>query len=100
MLDMWALPVPLLATLASGLRDDSRIKMRMAGVKHIPAVFVLPQIRDQIACVFAKKGEKPRLLTEIMTRAEKKETRAARTFRSGADFDKAWKAAVRSLNNG
>ena len=30
-LDMTALPVPLLATLAAGLRGDSRIKMKMAG---------------------------------------------------------------------
>ena len=30
-LDMTALPVPLLATLAAGLRGDSRIRMAMAG---------------------------------------------------------------------
>lgn len=30
-MDMTALPVPLLATLAAGLRGDSRIKMKMAG---------------------------------------------------------------------
>lgn len=29
--DYRALPVPLLATLASGLREDSRIKMRLSG---------------------------------------------------------------------
>lgn len=30
-MDMTALPVPLLATLAAGLRGDSRIRMAMAG---------------------------------------------------------------------
>ena len=30
-LDLTALPVPLLATLAAGLRGDSRIRMRMEG---------------------------------------------------------------------
>lgn len=30
-LDMTALPVPLLATLAAGLRGDARIRMAMAG---------------------------------------------------------------------
>lgn len=30
-LDMTALPVPLLATLAAGLRGDSRIRLAMAG---------------------------------------------------------------------
>lgn len=30
-LDMTAIPVPLLATLAAGLRGDSRIRMAMAG---------------------------------------------------------------------
>ena len=67
--DRWALPVTLLATLAAGLRDNSRIMMKRAGLTYIPPEFVLPQIRDQLAVIFrdGKQDQEPLLLMDIMT---------------------------------
>lgn len=87
-LDMWALPVPVLAALASGLRDNSRIKMKIAKLRHIPLEFVLPKIYDQLAVIFSEKGKKPRLLTDVMTmkKGHKKRDRTA-GFRTVEDFE-------------
>lgn len=98
-LDMWALPVPLLATLASGLRDHSRIKMKMAGLRYIPLEFVLPQIRDHLVQIFAEKGKKPELLTDLMLRKEKKREKN-RAFGSGSEFTRTWNRMLRGVNHG
>lgn len=93
--DIWALPVETLAVLASGLRDNSRIKMYLAGVKHIPAEFILPHIADNLALIgygFTKdakyKRNMPKMFTDIMRQEEK--PKDIKTFESGADFDAAW----------
>lgn len=93
--DIWALPVETLAVLASGLRDNSRIKMYMAGLKHIPAEFILPHIADTLALLcysFSKdakyKRNMPKRFTDIMR--GKEESKDIKAFASGADFDAAW----------
>lgn len=77
-LDYRALPVPLLATLCSGLRDDSRIKMRLAGINEISNEVILINIADTIKLIrhqlFGIK-EQPVLLSEIAT--QKRKERAA-----------------------
>lgn len=47
-MDYKALPVRQRAVLASGLRDNSRIKMKMAGMTEIPVETVVPQIADSL----------------------------------------------------
>ena len=69
-LDIWALPVELLAVLASGLRDNSRIKMKLAGYKYLAPEFMLPQIVDILVAMAVDKENRPKPLTEIMTTAE------------------------------
>lgn len=44
--DYKRVPVPLLGTLAAGLRDDSRIKMKMSGVKGGTDTLLLAHIFD------------------------------------------------------
>lgn len=44
-----ALPVPLLATLSSGLRDTSRIKMRMGGIRATTDTLLLAAAVDKLA---------------------------------------------------
>ena len=72
-LDIWALPVELLAVLASGLRDNSRIRMKLAGYRYMATEFMLPQIVDILMALAVDKENRPTPLTEIMTNADKKE---------------------------
>jgi len=48
-LDYKALPVPLLAALASGLRDNSRIKMKMNGQQITVDTMLLAAVVDYLA---------------------------------------------------
>lgn len=96
-LDMWALPVPLLAVLASGLREDSRIIMKMGGITYIPAYISAAKAADELAMLMysftedAQKGKnRPDLLSDHMV--EQKETKKKyEGYDSGEDFLAAWK---------
>lgn len=50
--DVRALPVKMLATLACGLRDDSRIKLKITGATHYPPFVLLMRIHDVLTDVF------------------------------------------------
>lgn len=69
--DYRALPVMTLAALASGLRPDSRIKMKMANIKETSSEVLLIQIFDLLQMMryqwFAtKKDPPPKLLSDIL----------------------------------
>lgn len=92
-LDYKALPVDLLAVLASGLRDNSRIKMKIAGFNYIPPEIVLPQIADHLMVIRKILGndkKKPKYMSDILFERTRK-AEPPKRFNSGADFDKAWK---------
>jgi hypothetical protein len=84
--DFHALPVLTLAALSVGLRDDSRIKMKMAGINYIPPVVILASISDNLAALryslTAKKGDpKPKLFGELMTKQiERKPARKTEAY--------------------
>lgn len=46
--DLRALPVPMLATLAAGLRDDSRIKIKLSGARAATDTLLLASIADAL----------------------------------------------------
>lgn len=48
-LDYRALPLPLLATLAAGLRDNSRIKSKMLDLKLQPDTMLLAAMVDRLS---------------------------------------------------
>ena len=67
--DMRELPVKTLAALSFGLREDSRIKLKMAGMTYIPPMFLLASICDNITMLrynlLAQEGDKlPTLFTD------------------------------------
>lgn len=71
--DYRALPVMTLAVLCCGLRDNSRIKMKMAGVTYIAPEFMLARCADALTLVLhyltAKKGDDaPSLFGDLMTK--------------------------------
>lgn len=92
-LDMWALPVPLLATLASGLREDSRVMTKMGGISYIPAYLSAAKAADELAMLMysftedAQKGRnRPDLFSDIMVKKEE----SKEGYDSGEDFLSAW----------
>lgn len=56
-LDYRALPVSLLATLAVGLRADSRIKMRLSGMKASRTELLLAATVDRLSMLLWSKTE-------------------------------------------
>lgn len=48
-MDYRALPVPILATLAAGLRDNSRIKMRLTGTRVPVQELLLAIVADKLS---------------------------------------------------
>ena len=94
-LDYRALPVKQRAVLASGLRENSRIKMKLAGLSYIPAEFSSIRAADYLGrifyCLAAKENsEPPELLSDIMAGRVKEKPQS---FSSGAEYE-AWRARI------
>lgn len=90
-MDYRALPVSTLAVLASGLRDNSRIKMQIAGMRHVPIETLAAHCVDTLALILyvigAQKGaEKPKSMLDIMRGIEEPK-KDIKGFLSGADFE-------------
>lgn len=93
--DLEGLPVKLLATLVSGLREDSRYKLKRNGILPMAEHVLLARIADELSVLRYSlagcKGKKPELLTDLLFGKEedhkKKET--ARVYKSREDFMRA-----------
>lgn len=102
--DYKSLPARLVATLAAGLRDNSRIKMKMAGVPCSNETLLLAMAVDRLSLLFWAKtedGQKNRnrpesLYMRILGLNEKPENNVV-AFASGSDFET---ARQRILNGG
>ena len=97
-LDIWALPVDLLAVLASGLRDNSRIKMKIAGMKYIPLETVLPQVADRLTLIWRSlvgEHEATPMFTDIMLEKHKPKKKAV-----GFSTPEAYEAEFRRIAGG
>ena len=95
-LDIWALSVELLAVLASGLRDNSRIKMKIAGMRYIPLETVLPQVADRLMLIYCSMvgiKELPPMITDIMVAEKRKKQEVG--FDTPEDFKSAWEQIAR-----
>jgi hypothetical protein len=94
--DMYSHPVELISTLAMGLRNDSRIKMKVAGMKVKPELLIMARIADNTALnLYAKTKDAqhgrnyPKSLVEALL-TEKKPSETPKEFNSGAEFMKEW----------
>ena len=93
--DFWSLPVVYVATLAAGLRENSRIKQKASGLSVDINTILLAHIADNTAInVYfktedAKKGmNRPPSLLKLITNPTVKETK---TFATGDDFLNEWR---------
>ena len=91
-LDFYNLPCELAATLAAGLRDGSRIKMRMSGARVSPELYIAAVCADALQWLrWAQTTDarhnrnRPRSLVAALSE-EKKEAAPVAGFSTGADF--------------
>lgn len=69
-LDYRSLPIMLLATLAAGLHDDSRIKMKLGGLRRVAPTFLSVHTADVLTMILASLSgakKQPTLYRDIMT---------------------------------
>lgn len=92
--DYRELPVKTLATLVSGLRADSRVKMAINGAKVPTDTLLIAMIYDKLNLWIwghtkdgSKKRNPPKSLVELLAHKEKKQDHES--FETGEDFDAA-----------
>ena len=95
--DLRALPVSTLATLAVGLRDDSRIKMHMNGAKITRTETLLAAAVDRLSMLWWAKTEdarnnanRPKSMLSILVGDTEKSESNVEAFESGDEFESAW----------
>ena len=102
-LDWRALPLRTAAALSAGLREDSRIKMKIAGMKADQDTLLLAAAVDRLSLLMwakTKDGQKgrnpPKSIFDELTRRpeDKKENEKATIYDSVDAFREAWKQAV------
>lgn len=98
--DYEQLPPKKVAAFAVGLRDDSRIKMKLSGTKVHANTLLLAQIADAMNTLVwmnskdcGNASKRPKSLVEAIISPEKDEKPLR--FESGHDFDEYRKALLR-----
>lgn len=94
--DYRQLPPSKVAVFAFGLRDDSRIKMKVSGQKVPIDTLLLAGISDKLSTLVwfqtedGQKGRnRPTMLTDLLTNKETESKEDVIVFNSGEDFVKA-----------
>lgn len=90
-----SLPLKLVATLASGLSGDSRIKRKLSGLNHSIDTLLLACIVDRLSLLLwrdtkdASKGKnKPESMYELLTSSSKDVSESHDSFNSGKEFER------------
>lgn len=96
--DMWSLPLHTVATLAAGLRDDSRIKLKMSGAKISTETLLLAGMFDRLSILIwqlnglgGETSKKPDSILAQLMGMESGEHDKVEVFETGEDFDRRWK---------
>ena len=105
MFDYRRLPVPLIATLAVGLRDNSRVMMAASATKVSGEKFLLAAIVDYLAILVwtkttdgQKNKNKPKSIYEALTGETKADDVVS--FDSPEDFERAREKILRGEADG
>lgn len=95
--DLYQYPCQYIATLAAGLRDNSRIRMKQKGLRITPELFALSLAADRINTMWWWKTEDghngvnpPGSLLKYFSGETKAESNRVRTYQSGDDFRAEW----------
>lgn len=95
--DYRGLPVPLLATLASGLREDSRIKQKMSGIPARQDTLLLAMAVDALHLLVwmktkdaQKNRNRPKSIAQgLLKRPGKTERERIAAFHTPEEFERA-----------
>lgn len=94
--DMWSLPLRTVATLASGLREDSRIRKILNGRKIGSDRLLMAGMLDRLSLLVwlwtkdgAKGRNRPASLVKLLLDPGKSESELE-GFESEEDFDRRW----------
>lgn len=95
--DYRSLPAQTVATFSVGLRDNSRIKMKMSGAKATQEILILSMIADRLgilAWMFSEDGQKgrnkpPQLIEMLYGKEIKQANSDVLTFNTPEAFEKA-----------
>lgn len=105
--DWRSLDVKYASTLASGLRNNSRIKMKMSGIEYPLDTLFLASAVDRLSYLVwanTKDGQKgknrPKSVYEILCGDNTKKENAYKTFNTFDDFIKYRKNILERTNNG
>ena len=97
-----ALPVETLAVLSVGLRENSRIKMKLSGVNVTPDFLLLAKAVDLLGLLFWSKTEdaqngtnRPKSIVEMLTRVEKESD--VLSFETAEDFEAEWQRITKGV---
>ena len=93
--DYRSLPLRLVATLAAGLRDTSRVITNTTEAKASTTNTILAIIADHLASIRKLLGDKtdlPSVTGALYKMDEKPDKDKPKAFRSGVEFDAAWRA--------
>lgn len=101
-LDYRALPLRTVAALSSGLRDSSRIKMKISGQRIDSETALLAAVVDRLSMLVwsrtkdaAKGRNKPEsLLQKLISGRQEEEKKDYMVFRTPEDFEAARKKAI------
>lgn len=100
--DIYALQPVLLATLAAGLRPDSRIKMKLAGTTVERDILLLAAAVDRLSLILWMQSEdgrtgknRPSSIVDSMTGVVKNENGGIASFDSSEAFEAARKQILK-----
>ncbi|MDD3185909.1 MAG: DUF5361 domain-containing protein [Anaerostipes sp.] len=101
--DYRALPVKLLATLSCGLRENSRIKMKLNNLEADTRTILLSMVADSLAFIAWSKTEdgmknkqRPKsILSQIMGMDREDSSSSNMVFDSLDEYKAAWKKIVK-----
>ena len=92
--DLNALPVETLAALSFGLRQNSRIKRKMAGALEVDEMELLAVIADNLTVIrsalLGQELPKTALMSMYIRESEKPQAQPIYKFKSSEDFKEAW----------
>lgn len=93
------LPVRIAAKLAAGLPPDSRVALKVAGIKTRPPMLVLQSILiDEVRALrygLSRSKKEPVMMTDLIQKEVLTPEKEIQTFKSGREFDEAWAKATR-----
>ena len=93
--DLNALPVETLAALSFGLRENSRIKRKMAGMVEVDAMELLAVIADNLTLIrcglMRQEVSDVALMSSYIRKQDEPQAQPIYKFKSSEEFKEIWK---------